>query len=55
MDIHVGTQRLLHKEWKGSFYPEKLPVKDMLRFYGEQFRTVEINATFFGSPKASVL
>jgi hypothetical protein len=27
----------------------------MLRFYGERFRTVEINSTFYGMPKASVL
>jgi uncharacterized protein YecE (DUF72 family) len=27
----------------------------MLHYYGERFRTVEINSTFYGMPKASVL
>ena len=55
MNLHVGTSGYSYKEWKGSFYPEKLPAKQMLRFYGERFRAVEINSTFYGTPKASVL
>src|SRR5688572_27042749 len=55
MNLHVGTSGYSYKEWKGSFYPEKLPAKQMLRFFGERFRTVEINSTFYGTPKASVL
>src|SRR5262249_37911783 len=43
------------KEWKGTFYPKDLPAKQMLRYYGERFRAVEINSTFHGMPKASVL
>ncbi|MEO6462809.1 MAG: DUF72 domain-containing protein, partial [Candidatus Eisenbacteria bacterium] len=42
-------------EWKGNFYPEKLPAKDMLRFYAGRFPTVEINATFYRMPKEPVL
>jgi uncharacterized protein YecE (DUF72 family) len=55
MNLHVGTSGYSYKEWKGSFYPEKLPVRQMLRYYGERFRTVEINSTFYGTPRASVL
>jgi len=51
----VGTSGYAYKEWKGSFYPAKLPAKDMLRFYGEQFHTVEINNTFYRMPNADVL
>src|SRR4051812_26125545 len=32
-----------------------MPEKQMLRFYGERFRSVEINNTFYRMPKASVL
>src|SRR5262249_2013291 len=32
-----------------------LPPKQMLRFYGEHFRTVEANSTFRGLPSASAL
>lgn len=55
MNLYVGTSGFSYKEWKGSFYPEDLADKQMLRFYGERFRSVEINNTFYRMPKASVL
>lgn len=55
MNLYVGTSGYSYKEWKGSFYPDDLPAKKMLSYYGERFRTVEINATFYRMPKASVL
>lgn len=55
MNLYVGTSGYSYKEWKGPFYPEGLPDKQMLRFYGERFRSVEINNTFYRMPKASVL
>jgi uncharacterized protein YecE (DUF72 family) len=55
MNLYVGTSGYGYKEWKGSFYPAKLPDKQMLRFYGEQFRAVEINYTFRQVPKPATL
>ena len=55
MNLHVGTSGYSYKEWKGSFYPPKLPAKQMLAFYGEHFRTVEINYTFRRLPTAAVV
>ena len=55
MNLYVGTSGYAYKEWKGTFYPKNLPAQQMLRFYGERFRAVEINRTFYGVPKASVL
>jgi len=55
MNLYVGTSGYSYKEWKGPFYPKDLPDKQMLRFYGERFRSVEINNTFYRMPKASVL
>jgi uncharacterized protein YecE (DUF72 family) len=55
MNLYVGTSGFSYKEWKGSFYPEDLPDKQMLRFYGERFRSVEINNTFYRLPKATML
>jgi len=55
MNLYVGTSGFSYKEWKGTFYPEDLPDKQMLRFYGERFRSVEINNTFYRMPKESVL
>jgi len=55
MNLFVGTSGYSYKEWKGPFYPEDLPEAQMLHFYGERLRTVEINNTFYRMPKASVL
>jgi uncharacterized protein YecE (DUF72 family) len=55
MIVRVGTSGYSYKEWKGHFYPEKLAAKDMLRYYGERFPTVEINNTFYRMPSKSVL
>ena len=33
MKLSVGTSGYSYKEWKGPFYPEKLPAKEMLGFY----------------------
>src|SRR5262245_45839371 len=55
MNLYVGTSGYSYKEWKGTFYPKDLSDKQMLRFYGERFGTVEINNTFYRMPKASVL
>jgi uncharacterized protein YecE (DUF72 family) len=55
MNLYVGTSGYSYKEWKGKFYPEDLPDKEMLRYYGERFGSVEINNTFYRMPKPSVL
>ncbi len=55
MEFWVGTSGYSYKEWKGSFYPEKLPDGEMLRAYAERLPAVEINNTFYRLPKASVL
>ena len=46
MNLYVGTSGYAYKPWKGSFYPKDLPDKQMLHFYGEHFKSVEINNTF---------
>jgi uncharacterized protein YecE (DUF72 family) len=55
MKIHVGTSGYGYKEWKGTFYPDKIPPKEMLRFYSERLNTVEINNTFYRMPTKGVL
>jgi uncharacterized protein YecE (DUF72 family) len=53
--LYVGTSGYSYKEWKGPFYPEKLPAKEMLAYYAGQLPTVEINNTFYRVPQKSVL
>ncbi len=55
MELLAGTSGYSYKEWKGAFYPEKLPAAQMLRFYAGHFRTVEINNTFYRMPAETML
>jgi uncharacterized protein YecE (DUF72 family) len=48
--IHVGTSGFNYPEWRGTFYPEDLPAKEMFGYYAARFRTVEINQTFYRMP-----
>jgi uncharacterized protein YecE (DUF72 family) len=53
--LRVGTSGFAYKEWKGSFYPEKLPDSEMLQFYSQHFSSVEINNTFYRMPTEGLL
>lgn len=55
MTFFVGTSGFSYKEWKGVFYPDKLPDKDMLSYYSRQLTAVEINNTFYRMPKREVI
>jgi uncharacterized protein YecE (DUF72 family) len=51
----VGTSGYSYKQWKGSFYPEKLPDREMLSYYASKLDTVEINHSFYRMPTENVL
>ena len=55
MRTWVGTSGYNYPEWKGSFYPEKMPAAKMLAFYAQAFNTVEINYTFYRTPNEKIL
>jgi uncharacterized protein YecE (DUF72 family) len=54
-NLYVGTSGYSYKEWKGSFYPEKLAAKDMLPYYAERLKAVELNNTFYRLPKREMV
>jgi uncharacterized protein YecE (DUF72 family) len=55
MQAWVGTSGYSYKEWKGKFYPEDLPAKEMLPFYAARLGTVEINNTFYRMPSEKMI
>jgi len=55
MRLYAGTSGFSYDEWEGSFYPEDLPAKQRLTYYASRLTTVEINNTFYRTPKASVV
>ena|SRR5215472_3753995 len=55
MQLFVGTSGYSYKEWKGSFYPEHLPAKEMLSYYATRLPAVEINNTFYRLPQPAMV
>ena len=50
MKYHIGTSGWHYDDWRGRFYPEKLPKTKWLEFYAGHFATVELNNTFYRLP-----
>ena len=50
MEIRVGTSGWSYPSWRPGFYPQGTQPADFLRFYAEQFDTVELNTTGYRLP-----
>jgi uncharacterized protein YecE (DUF72 family) len=55
MDWYTGCSGFHYKEWKGVFYPEKLPQREWFIYYSNCFKTLELNVTFYRFPQLSFL
>ena len=55
MKYNIGCSGFSYKEWKGVFYPDKLPQRKWFEFYCEQFKTLELNVTFYRWPTVATL
>jgi uncharacterized protein YecE (DUF72 family) len=51
--LFLGTSAFTAAGWPGSFYPAGMRPADYLTYYATQFPTVEIDSTFYGTPRAS--
>jgi uncharacterized protein YecE (DUF72 family) len=49
--LFVGTSGWNYRNWRGSFYPEKLAAKKYLGFYAQHFRSAEVNYSFYHLPR----
>ena len=47
----VGTSGWQYKDWRGDFYPAKLPQRLWLEHYASTFDTVEVNNAFYRLPE----
>ncbi len=55
MNFWIGTSGFQYPEWKGKFYPEKMPASKMLPYYAEHFTSTEINYTFRRIPAETTI
>lgn len=46
--VRIGISGWTYKPWRGVFYPQGLVQNDELTYASRQFRSIEINGTFYG-------
>ncbi len=51
--VLVGTSGFSYRDWKGPVYPKGLRESEMLAFYSERFRALELNFSYYALPKAA--
>jgi uncharacterized protein YecE (DUF72 family) len=54
-DILLGTSAFTAEGWVGSFYPAGMQPRHFLSYYATQFRTVELDNTFYRTPAISTV
>jgi uncharacterized protein YecE (DUF72 family) len=55
MTIYLGTQGWSYKSWEGVFYPKDTPSTNFLAEYAKKLRAVEIDSTFYATPRLSTV
>jgi uncharacterized protein YecE (DUF72 family) len=53
--LWLGTSSWSHDSWAGLIYPPGTPSGEYIRHYAQRFPTVEIDATFYRTPTASMI
>jgi uncharacterized protein YecE (DUF72 family) len=51
VDFYIGTMGFSYQDWSGVFYPKGLAGRDFLSYYSRIFNAVEIDSTFYATPK----
>ena len=53
--LYLGTSGWSYADWEGTLYPEGLPAGSRLAEYAKHYATVEIDSTFYGTPRRSTV
>lgn len=51
VDYYIGTMGFSYRDWEGPFYPSGISARDYLPYYARSFNAVEIDSTFYGTPR----
>jgi len=52
---YLGTMGFGYKDWSGVFYPAGTETRDYLTYYSRKFNASEVDSTFYGAPRESVI
>ena len=51
IEWRLGTMGFSYKDWNGVFYPDGISPRDYLTYYSRIFNAVELDSTFYGTPR----
>jgi len=54
-EIKIGTSGYSYDDWRNHFYPPEIPKTQMLNFYCQYFKTVEVNSSYYRIPTANII
>jgi uncharacterized protein YecE (DUF72 family) len=55
MSLHLGLGSWADPEYTGVLYPKGLPAKERLRAYATHFKHVEVNSSYYATPRPQVV
>jgi uncharacterized protein YecE (DUF72 family) len=53
--LYLGTSGWSYADWEGTLYPPGLPAGSRLAEYARHYATVEIDSTFYGTPRGTTV
>jgi uncharacterized protein YecE (DUF72 family) len=53
--LYLGTSGWSYADWEGTLYPEGLQAASRLAEYAKHYTTVEIDSTFYGTPRETTV
>ena len=53
--LYLGSSGWSYADWDGTLYPEALPSASRLAEYVKHYSAVEIDSTFYGTPRRSTV
>jgi uncharacterized protein YecE (DUF72 family) len=54
-NFYLGTMGFSYTDWVGPFYPESMAQRNFLKHYSRFFNAVEIDSTFYGTPRVEAV
>jgi hypothetical protein len=54
MEYRIGCSGYYYPQWKNKLYPKNIAPKNWLAHYNSVFNTVELNGTFYRTPKLTM-
>lgn len=55
VSFYLGTMGFSYKDWERVFYPVGTSPRNYLRHYSKYFNAVEIDSTFYGTPRLKTI